>query len=72
MQPSPDYVTNILSIKKEICQLKQIIVQAMEQLMHAIASIHAPSTSASTDMEINNAPIKGTDISTKSPILSPT
>jgi len=69
--PSPDYATDILSIKTEISQLKQIIAQAVEQLTQAIASIHAPSTSVSMDMETDDAPIKRTDILTKSPYLSP-
>jgi len=68
---SPDYATNILSIKTEISQLKQIIAQAVEQLMHAIKSIHAPSTSASMDMETDDAPLTRTDIPTNSHDLTP-
>jgi len=68
---SPDYANDILSIKTEISQLKQIIAQAVEQITHAIKSIHAPSTLASTDMETDDAPLTKTDTPTTSPDPTP-
>jgi len=67
----PDYANDILSIKTEISQLKQIIAQAVEQITHAIKSIHAPSTLASTDMETDDAPLTKTDTPTTSPDPTP-
>jgi len=57
-QPTPNgnvSITELLSLKQEIAQLKTTIVTAVEQLLKAIASIHVnPSNSPSNAMEIEN------------------
>jgi len=66
-----DYATDFLSIKTEISQLKQIIAQAVEQIMTALASTHAPpSISKPTAMETDDATTMRTNNSTESPNLS--
>ena len=66
-----DYANDILSIKTELSQLKQIIVQAVEQITTAIASIRAtPSTSTPMAMETDNAMTMSTHNSTELPTLS--
>ncbi len=54
-EPS-DSITELLSLKQEIAQLKTTIVTAVEQLLKAIASINVnPSQSPSNAMDIENA-----------------
>ena len=66
-----DYATDIMSIKTELSQLKQIIAQAVEQITTAIAAIRAtPSTSTPMAMETDNATTMSTHNPTEQPTLS--
>jgi len=72
MTTPTDCAKDILSIKTEINQLKDIIAQAVEQIKNAIVAIHAPhSNSMSTVMDTDDAPAPRHDHSTATPNLPP-
>jgi len=67
-----DCAKDILSIKTEIQQLKDIIAQAVEQIKNAIAAIHAPpSNSTPMVMDTDDVPALRPDHSTATPNLTP-